>query len=147
VTFTLNQLIGDYWSVGGQYRLTRAELSRDFVDIPDSAFVLDFDPRQTLESVLHQLNLFCIFNHPSGFFSQIDAIWSSQSNRGYTPDEPGDDFWQFNLFAGYRFPRRNAEIRVGLLNLTDQNYRLNPLTLYNELPRERTLTVRLQLNF
>ena len=145
MTFTLNQLIGDEWSVGGRYRLTRAELTPDFVDIPDS--VLRFDPRQELESVLHQLNLFCIFNHPSGFFSRIDAIWSSQSNRGYTPDQPGDDFWQFNVFAGYRFPRRKAELRVGILNLTDQNYRLNPLTLYNELPRERTLTVRFQFNF
>jgi len=147
VTFTFNQLIGDEWSVGGHYRLTQAELTRDFVDIPDSAFTLRFEPRQELESVLHQLNLFCVFNHPSGFFSRMDAIWSSQSNRGYTPDQPGDDFWQFNLFAGYRFHRRSAELRVGLLNLTDQNYRLNPLTLYNELPRERTLTVRLQFNF
>jgi hypothetical protein len=51
------------------------------------------------------------------------------------------------MFAGYRFPRRKAEILVGLLNLTDQNYRLNPLTLYNELPRRRTLMARFQVNF
>ena len=54
---------------------------------------------------------------------------------------------QFNVFAGYRFPRRSATITLGLLNLTDQNYRLNPLNLYNELPRERTLLARFQINF
>jgi len=34
-----------------------------------------------------------------------------------------------------------------LLNLTDQNYSLNSLNLYNELPRSRTLVLRLQLSF
>jgi hypothetical protein len=29
------------------------------------------------------------------------------------------------------------EVRVGVFNLTDQDYQLNPLTLYSELPRER----------
>ena len=64
-----------------------------------------------------------------------------------TPAEPGDDFWQFNAFAGYRFLHRKAEVTLGLLNITDQNYNLNPLNLYNELPRSRTLALRLQLSF
>jgi hypothetical protein len=34
-----------------------------------------------------------------------------------------------------------------LLNLTDQDYKLNPLNLYDDLPRSRTLAVRLQLSF
>ena len=50
---------------------------------------------------------------------------------------PGNNFWQFNAYAGYRFLRRHAEVRIGVLNMTDRDYRLNPLTLYNELPRER----------
>jgi len=36
---------------------------------------------------------------------------------------------------------------LGLLNLTDRDYHLNPLTLYQELPRHRTLAVQLQINF
>jgi len=47
---------------------------------------------------------------------------------------PDEDFWQFNVFAGYRFARRRAELLVGGLNLTGQDYRLNPVTLYAELP-------------
>ena len=63
------------------------------------------------------------------------------------PNIPGDDFWQFNAFVGYRFPRRFVEVSVGVLNLTDRDYRLNPLTLYAELPRERTAVVSLKINF
>jgi hypothetical protein len=59
----------------------------------------------------------------------------------------GDDFWQCNIMGGYRSPRRRFELMVGLLNLADQDYKLNPITLYQELPRERTFVARLRLNF
>jgi hypothetical protein len=36
---------------------------------------------------------------------------------------------------------------VSVLNIFDQDYRLNPLTLYTELPRERTLAVSLKFYF
>jgi outer membrane receptor for ferric coprogen and ferric-rhodotorulic acid len=116
--------------------------------VPYAPALSSFQPKQRLDSVLNQLNLFAIFNHPSGFFAEAEAQWYAQSNEGYTtPPEPGDEFWQFNAYAGYRFPRRKAEVRLGLLNITDQDYRLSPLNLYNELPRARTLTARLQINF
>jgi outer membrane receptor protein involved in Fe transport len=88
-----------------------------------------------------------LFNHPIGFFAQAEALWNLQSNHGYSPELRGEDFWQFNLFLGYRFPGRRAELRIGMLNLTDQDYRLNPLTLYNELPRDRTFAARLKFTF
>jgi outer membrane receptor for monomeric catechols len=88
-----------------------------------------------------------VYSHPCGFFAQFQALWYGQSSQGYVPPLLGDDFWQLNAFAGYRFPGRKAELRLGLLNLTDQNFRLNPLTLYNDLPRERTVVVRFQFNF
>jgi Flp pilus assembly protein TadD len=147
VTAVLNQLFGNDWTVGARYRLSQAELSDDFVRVPAKTQVSQFTARQNLESVLHQVNLHAVYNHQSGLFSQIQVLWNLQSNHGYAPDQPGDDFWQFNLLAGYRFPRRKAELTIGLLNVTDQDYRLNPLTLYHELPRERTLFARLQLNF
>ena len=42
---------------------------------------------------------------------------------------------------------RRAEARFGVLNIGDSDYHLNPLTLYNELPRGRMFTVSLKLNF
>ena len=45
------------------------------------------------------------------------------------------------------FPGRRAEILLGLLNATDSDYRLNSLTLYNDLPRARTFYARFLFNF
>jgi len=143
LTLTLNQLISDEWSLGARYRLSDANLRVD-LDIPTSVAP---GARQDLEATLHQVDLFALFNHRCGFFSQFDALWTQQSNRHYTPDIPGDDFWQFNVFFGYRFPRRFAEIRVGVLNLTDQNYKLNPLNLHSDLPRDRTFLASLKFSF
>ena len=60
---------------------------------------------------------------------------------------PGDDSWQFNAWAGYRFWRRRAEITMGVLNLADQDYRLSPLNLTQDLPRDRTFFARARWSF
>ena len=147
--FTANQLLGNEWTFGARYRLNQAVLNDNFADVPVSlpgGFV-KFKPRQRTEGILHQLDLTAIYNHPSGFFAEGEALWFAQSNDGYKPSEPGDEFWQFNMFVGYRFPHRKAELTFGLLNITGQDYNLNPLNVYNELSRTRTLAVRVQFNF
>ncbi len=146
---TANQLLGRDWSLGAKYRVSRAVLSDNFVNVPDSVIggFVNFQPRQETKGVLNEVDLTAIYNNPCGFFAEGEALWFDQSSYGYAPAEPGDDFWQFNLFAGYRFLQRRGEFTVGLLNLAGQNYNLNPLNIYNELPRSRTLAVRLQLDF
>jgi hypothetical protein len=148
---TLNQLVGKGGALGAQYRLSNAQLDDDYPGILENAPHLfppnELKPRQDLESTLHQVQLFAVYNHDSGGFGRLEALWSTQSNQGYAPARPGDDFWQLNAFLGYRFPDRRAEIRLGLLNLTDQDYRLNPLNLIAGLPRDRTFTASLRLNF
>jgi outer membrane receptor protein involved in Fe transport len=52
-----------------------------------------------------------------------------------------------NLYGGYRFPRNIGDITVGLLNLTNRDYRLNPLNEYAELPRSFTISIQTRLNF
>ncbi|MEK7675093.1 MAG: FecR domain-containing protein [Verrucomicrobiota bacterium] len=146
IVFTLNQLLGKEWSLGARYRLSEARLTGRFIDVPPGVIGLSsFNQDNT--ATLQQLNLFLIYNHPGGFFSQVQSHWTAQSNQGYNPGLPGDSFWQHHFFVGYRFPRRLAEIRLGLLNLTGRDYLLNPLNLHAELPRERTLTASLKLNF
>jgi tetratricopeptide (TPR) repeat protein len=135
--FTANQLVGKNWSFGARYQVSQAVLNENFVDVPDGS--------QRLDATLNQVDLLAVYNHPCGFFAQGEAHWYGQSNN--TPGEPGGDFWQLNAFTGFRFLHRKGEITVGLLNLTGQNYNLNPLNLYNELPRSRTLALRLQFNF
>jgi tetratricopeptide (TPR) repeat protein len=147
VRFAADQLVGKQWSLGIRYQLTYASFTSVYPEIPDTAAEAALNPRTKAESLFHQVGLLATFNHPSGIFSQFEANWYSQSNHGYSGAQPGDAFWQLNLFAGYRFPHRRAEIRIGLLNLTDTDYHLAPLTFYSEFPRARTLTARFRFNF
>jgi len=141
---TLNQLMGEEWSFGARYQLAFSELETVYPDIPDSVTSANHTKDNAL---LHQLSLFGLFNHRSGFFARAEGHWYSQDNGGDQAALADDAFWQVNLFAGYRFWRRHAQISVGVLNLGDQDYRLSPLNAYRELPRERTFVTSLQFNF
>jgi len=141
----VDQLIGRDWSVGARYRLSEAKLNTALPALGGVSGVSALD--QNERAVLHHGQLFAIFNHPCGFFAEWSSDWFQQGNHGYAPGLPGDDFWQHNLFAGYEFPHRRAELRLGVLNLTDRDYRLNPLNLQTELARRRTFTASLRLNF
>ncbi len=141
-----NQLLGQGFSLGVRYRWTDADMTTQFKDLsPSIPGVANYN--QDVNATLHQVLLAGIYNHRCGFFAQFDALWSKQSNHGYVQPLPGDDFWQYNVYLGYRFLHRRAEAQVGLLNLTDRDYRLNPLTLYHELPRERTFVAGLKFYF
>jgi tetratricopeptide (TPR) repeat protein len=142
--FTFNQLVGKHVSLGARYRWSQADLETHLTEVSPS--VTPFG-HSDVRAILHQVYLTALVYHPTGLFGQIESLWSQQSNQGYNPDIPGDDFWQFNAFVGYRFPRRQAEVRVGVLNITDQDYQLNPLNLTADLPRDRTLVVSLRFHF
>ncbi len=141
---TFNQLVGNEWSFGARYQFIHSKLRTLFTDIPVANLP---GADHTEEATLHQAQLFVLYNHPSGFFARAEAYWAGQSNVGYSPDIPGDDVVQLNAYIGYRFRRNYGDITVGFLNLNDQDYKLNPLNYYNELPRERTLVVRARFNF
>jgi hypothetical protein len=141
----VSQLLGNRWAAGVRYRLSEARLTGRFPDLPAVPGVVALS--QDERSVLGQLQIHGLFNHESGFFAQWYSDWYHQSNYGYTPDRPGDSFWQHSAFVGFRFPRRQAEVRLGLLNLTDQDYRLNPLNLHPDLVRGRTVVTTLRLNY
>lgn len=115
---------------------------------PLTGTIADTSAEQSERAVLHQAGLSLNYQHACGGFAQWESAWYRQHNSGYAnPARPGDDFWQHNLWVGYRFPRRHAELRLGLLNLADQNYRLNPLNTYVALPRGRTVAASVRLNF
>ena len=144
--FTANQLIARDWSLGMKYRVSHAVLDQNFSGVPESAIFpsVGFEPQ--IKGTLNVLDFTAIYNHPSGFFVEGEGLWYGQDNAGFTA-EPGDDFWQFNAFVGYRSPGRNLEASIGVLNITNRGYNLNPLNIYNELPLTRTLAARLQINF
>jgi hypothetical protein len=58
-----------------------------------------------------------------------------------------ESVWQHHAWIGHRFFARRAEIRLGLLNLTGTDYRLNPLNDYGRPTRHRTAVISLRLEF
>jgi Tfp pilus assembly protein PilF len=144
-TAYVNQLIGRDWSIGARYRLSEAKLNTALPGLAHVAGVSALE--QNERALLQHGQLFLIYNNPSGFFAEWSSDWYHQGSHGYSPGLPDDDFWQHNIFAGYVFPHRRAELRLGVLNLTDQDYRLNPLNLQSGLARGRTFTASLRLNF
>lgn len=135
---SLDQLLGDHWSAGARYQLSWAELHSEFRGIL---------PTQINSARMQQLDLHVNYYLPCGFFSQVQSVWTEQSDYGYSPELADAGFWQFNAYFGYRFLHRAAELRIGVLNIADQNYSLNPLNLYNDLPRSRTLSVSFKFFF
>ncbi|MFZ3376011.1 MAG: hypothetical protein WA183_10690, partial [Chthoniobacterales bacterium] len=127
------------------YQVAFSDLQTIFNDVPKSVAPKLADSRQ--KATLHQGQIFALYNHPCGFFGSIEGYWARQNNEGYKPDEPGDDIFQLNAYVGYRLRRNFGDLTIGFLNLTDKDYKLNPLNYYNELPRNRTLLVRIRLNF
>ncbi len=137
--FTAHQLAGRDLAFGVNYRLSDASLRDAVPDLGGSA--------RRVSSLLHQLTLDAHLAHPSGFFAIAEAVWTHQSNDGYEPVRPAEDFWHLNVYAGWRFLDRNLEITAGILNLTDQDYRLNPLNDTREPYRDRTFTTSLRFDF
>ena len=144
VYLNAHQLLGRDWALGAAYRNTEADLEDRFSGLTPA---LAAGANRDWSAMLHQVTLYANYNLPCGFFAQAHSIWSRQSNHGYSPALPGDDFWHFNIYAGYRFLQRRAELRLGLLNIGDRDYELNPLTLYSELPRHRTFAASFKFNF
>ena len=148
ITASAHQLLGRDWAVGAVYQWSRVNLFDDLYDItPDNAAANGFTAVNDWYGTLHTLDLQLIYQNPNGFFARLDGLWRLQANHNFSPARPGDDFWQGNAQVGWRFFHRRAEFSVGVLNVTGENYHLNPLNLYTELPRARTFFTRLKMQF
>ena len=149
----LSRLVGEEWTVGMNYRFERAELHSRFptVTLPDDRFPAN----EKLASDLHAGGVFAIFNHASGIFAHGDLTWYAQyreersfdGGRMSTREMPNDIFPMLNLAAGWRFPRQHGDMTVGVLNATDDSYKLSPVNFYNEMPHERVFFGRLRFRF
>jgi len=147
LALNINQLVGPDFSFGAGYSLDSAEIAYDnqILGLPAGFTGTQFKINNA--ATLHQFTLFGNYYLPCGFFSQVQANWFAQSDKGFAVNEPGDAFWQFNLFAGYRFPKRHMELQVGVLNLANQDYRLDPLTYYIDPAHTRTFYTSFKFNF
>lgn len=139
---TLNQLLGEGFVFGADYKYTQSDLRQTLTTLPLSVYS---GANQNLAATLQNINTYLLFNHPSGFYTKFEVHWYGQNNSGWVPVEPSVSFAQENIYAGYRFAHRRAELEAGILNLSGGGYNLNPLTVYQELPMKRVF--ELSFNF
>lgn len=149
---SLNQLIGDEFSVGIAYLYTRSDLRSTYPELVDVSESADLRDRATLQELSFSAN----WNSPTGFFATLEANAYAQdlvddplgsgSNAGSIPRE-GDSFWHFNALVGFRFWRNQGAITLGVLNIGNTDYQLSPLTPYGEIVRGRTAVIACRLNF
>ena len=136
---SVNQLIGKELSVGARYELTAVDLT-SHVTVPAGLVGTEHE-----DSTLNEISLFGNFAVPCGFFSQLQANYWHQFNT--LPGEGGDGFWQVNLYAGYRFPHRHVELSVGVVNIGNQDYHIDPITYFLEQAHTRTFVASMKFNF
>ncbi len=148
LTLSVHQLAGKYFSFGARYRVSEASLRTLFPEVgPGTVLVQPLQRSSRQRSLLQEAELRAVFNHPSGFFGQLSGLWNAQQDLGSGSSRPNEDVWTMDAFIGYRLPRRNAQFTLGVLNLLDRDYRLHPLNLHAERPRERTLVCRADFAF
>ena len=142
--FSAHQLVGDYWSLGARYRAGFAELKRKF---PEYLGLPGMFTKSEWEGWLHTISLSALFRHPDGFFGRAEALYFAQDSKREGTRLDNDHYWQVNLLAGYRFPRQQAEITLGVLNLFDRDHHLDPINQYANHPRSSTFYLRFSLQF
>ena len=138
---SLNQLAGQEVVFGVDYKITQSDLGYLYPGLSSAS--------QTQGARLGEADAYALVNHPSGFYVRPEVHWYGQNDnpRPGTAPEPRVSFFQENLFAGYRFAHRRAELQLGILNLSGGGYNLDPLTPYQELPRKRVFDARLNFIF
>lgn len=156
LNITVNQLLGDQFAVGASWNLTRSELETSRPEL--RPLMTDLTDIATLGTI----SLFSDWNSPSGFFAHVEANAFSQDldrddshlvvNRDADPSNDvkprsGDDFIQFNAWAGYRFNDNLCELVVGVMNIGDSDYQLSPLNPYAAIARDRTFFASLRVSF
>jgi hypothetical protein len=139
VRMIVNQMIGDQVFAQATYQFTRSDLDTIYPTIPaPAAFNRTFSDRADL----HRVGASLFYQRPDGWFSQARATVLRQEASPISSDQPAF----FDLFVGWRFPKLKGDITVGVLNIGDSDYKLYPLTAYEEFPRERTFYLRFRLN-
>ena len=146
LALTVNQLIGNEFSVGAGFRLTRSELGTTLPELAGAGPFANLEDEATLSEVMLSAN----WNSPTGLFARVEANYFSQDleeDPSRLPVRSGDSFWQFNALAGYRFNENRCEVSAGVLNIGGTDYQLSPLNPRAEIVRDRTAVLRVRYSF
>ncbi len=144
LTLAVNQLVDEHWTFNARFQWSRSKMETFHSEVPTTV-----EAPRVEAADLKQAGFQLIYHGFSGFFSRAELRWFWQHSAGYTPGSQelvSEAFPQLDLLTGWR-DRRRGEVSLGVLNLTGADYRLNPLSYYGSLPRDRVFVARLKIAF
>lgn len=152
VAATLDHNLAEEWFAQLQYRFTGSTLDTGYPALVGAAGT-PLGMREWAD--FHEVRAGLTYRARSGWFARAEAgLFYQRGVRAPAPDGVlgapeghSDELVQLNAYVGREFFHRRAEVTVGILNLSDSDYRFSPLTSMTELPRSRLFYTRLRLNF
>jgi hypothetical protein len=119
-----HQLVGNELSFGVQYRLAYARLKRSFPEYQGVGYG-GVDDNSNWQGWLHTLSLTGLYRHPCGIFAETPPCSSLRTEAGRPPCP---EKWSGSQSLHWiPVSRQKAEISVGVLNLLDNDYQLDPI--------------------
>jgi tetratricopeptide (TPR) repeat protein len=135
-------LLGPWLSMATKYRYVDSKLRQNY---EENLMQANFGSRH--QARLHELRTSASVHHETGGFASIEHRFLIQTSSGYTSINADESSSQLNAYVGWRLKNSRAEFTLGLLNLANQDYRLNPLTPFDDLSRHRTVHARFRFYF
>jgi outer membrane receptor protein involved in Fe transport len=132
----LTWLFGHQFALALSHSWTSTDLVQAYPEFPAGGAV---PPRITFDSSLHDTALRFIWNHPGGMFGELSGHWLQQDNNLFADE----DLFLLDLELGYRHPSSGTQVSAGVMNLADERYQLNPLTIRSEPVGERTFFIEI----
>ncbi len=145
VAMRLDRLFGDEWSTGLRFVWNNAQIDRSTPGLPET--IAPFPVLKNLGADLVKISWNFHYQSSNGFFARGEFTYWWQENRNYDPVLPGDSFRMVDIEVGYRLKSDRGEFVLGLMNLTDEDYQINPLNNFNQIPRERTFIAAGRISF
>ena len=136
----IHYLLDHGLSLSAAWSWTHAELDQLLPDLPASGAV---PPAAHYAATLNQPQIGLAWQHSSGIFAETRGTWFMQENEGF----PNEHAFVLDASTGFRDPSSRRELRVGVMNLADQSYTLNPLTSRDEPVSQRMFFIEFKQSY
>ncbi len=96
---------------------------------------------------LYTGSLYARYQNPNGWFAGTDLQYWIQQSHSLSPEIEDTYAPNLNLSFGYRLQKQRGEITFSILNLTDEEYEMNPVNNFSQAPHERTFVIQTRFSF
>lgn len=144
-TARIDHLLTSRTSIGASFTWQHAQIDEQLkndYDVSNTSPYLD-----DTSATLYTGSLYARYQHTNGWFAGTDLQYWIQQSHSISPEIADTYAPNLNLSFGYRLQQQRGEITFSILNLTDEEYELNPVNNYNQPPHERTFVIQTRFSF